>query len=57
MENRVRVDTSKDAEIAELKSLLEWIQAALDGEELSDFAMSFPIVSQAYETTWKANHG
>lgn len=30
-------------------SQLEWIEAILDGKEVSDFAMSFPIVRRVWE--------
>ena len=31
----------------ELNSVLEWVNMALDGEPVSDFATSFPIVARA----------
>ena len=31
------------------ESMLEWIECALDGKAVSDFAMTFPIVRKAYD--------
>jgi hypothetical protein len=33
----------------ELNSVLEWVNMAMDGEPVSDFALSFPIVARAQE--------
>ena len=30
-------------------SILEWIQMILDGKEVSEFALSFPIVQQVWD--------
>ena len=37
------------AEIVKLNMILENVEMALDGDEPSDFAMSFPIVRKAWE--------
>ena len=30
-------------------AIIEWIEAIVEGEEVNDFAMSFPIVREVYD--------
>lgn len=39
----------------ELNSVLEWVNMAMDGQPVSDFAMSFPIVARAQDLYAQAN--
>jgi hypothetical protein len=36
-------------EIVTMGSIIEWIGDILDGKEVSDFGLSFPIVRRVYE--------
>ena len=52
---------SKDPKVRELKNayieqgaILEWIQAILDGKEVSDFALSYSIVRQVWDLKQEA---
>ena len=54
---------SKDPKMRELEnayieqgSILEWIQMILDGKEVSEFALSFPIVQQVWDLKQEASH-
>jgi hypothetical protein len=37
-------------------AILEWIQRILDGIEVSDFALSYPIVRQVWDLKQEASH-
>lgn len=54
---------SKDPKMRELENayivqgaILEWIQMILDGIEVSDFALSYPIVRQVWDLKQEASH-
>lgn len=54
---------SKEPKVRELESayieqgaILEWIQMILDGKEVSDFALSYPIVRQVWDLKQEAKH-
>ena len=54
---------SKDPKMRELENayieqgaILEWIQRILDGIEVSDFALSYPIVRQVWDLKQEASH-
>ena len=44
-----------DKEIVELDMILNAVEAALDGEEVSDFAESYPVVRKAIDVYEKAH--
>lgn len=42
------VAASPDSKIAEAYAVLEAVEAALDGQPVSDFMLSFPVVAKAF---------
>lgn len=54
---------SKESKVRELENayieqgaILEWIQMILDGKEVSEFALSYPIVRQVWDLKQEASH-
>lgn len=40
----------------QLNTILEWIYLVLDGNRVSDFALSFPLVRMVYDKTQELEH-
>ena len=38
-----------ESQLIALGSILDWIEIILDGDEVSDFALSFPIVRRVWD--------
>ena len=47
----------RDKELVELDMILNAVDAVLDGKEVSDFEMSYPVVRKAFDIYEKAHTG